>query len=53
MKDIDAELYEKYANICGVDEAGRGPLAGPVFAAAVILPRGFELPGLNDSKKLT
>lgn len=53
MKDIDIELYEKYANICGVDEAGRGPLAGPVYAAAVILPRGFELPGLDDSKKLT
>ena len=36
----------------GCDEAGRGPLAGPVLAAAVILPRGFQLPGLNDSKKL-
>ena len=39
--------------ICGIDEAGRGPLAGPVCAAAVILPPHFELPGLNDSKKLT
>ena len=39
--------------LCGVDEAGRGPLAGPVCAAAVILPQGLELPGLNDSKKLT
>ncbi len=39
--------------ICGVDEAGRGPLAGPVCAAAVILPPHLELPGLNDSKKLT
>lgn len=39
--------------ICGVDEAGRGPLAGPVCAAAVILPRGLEIPGLNDSKKLS
>ena len=39
--------------ICGVDEAGRGPLAGPVCAAAVILPDHLELPGLNDSKKLT
>ena len=39
--------------ICGVDEAGRGPLAGPVCAAAVILPKGLEIPGLNDSKKLT
>lgn len=39
--------------ICGVDEAGRGPLAGPVCAAAVILPEHLELPGLTDSKKLT
>ena len=39
--------------VCGVDEAGAGPLAGPVYAAAVILPRELELPGLNDSKKLT
>lgn len=39
--------------VCGIDEAGRGPLAGPVVAAAVILPLGYELPGLNDSKKLT
>ena len=36
--------------ICGADEAGRGPLAGPVFAAAVILPRDFAIEGLNDSK---
>ncbi len=42
-----------YRNICGVDEAGRGPLAGPVCAAAVILPEGFEIPGLNDSKQLS
>ncbi len=39
--------------ICGVDEAGRGPLAGPVCAATVILPEGVVIPGLNDSKKLT
>ena len=39
--------------VCGVDEAGAGPLAGPVYAAAVILPREVEIPGLNDSKKLT
>ena len=39
--------------ICGVDEAGRGPLAGPVCAAAVILPAHIEIPGLNDSKKLS
>lgn len=42
-----------YRCVCGIDEAGRGPLAGPVVAAAVVLPDGFELPGLNDSKKLT
>ncbi len=40
-------------SFCGVDEAGRGPLAGPVYAAAVILPEGLRLEGLNDSKKLT
>ena len=51
--------YEKAAEtsgfklICGVDEAGRGPLAGPVCAAAVILPEGLEIEGLNDSKKLS
>lgn len=39
--------------LCGVDEAGRGPLAGPVCAAAVMLPPGLENPGLNDSKKLS
>ena len=44
---------EGYNIICGVDEAGRGPLAGPVCAAAVILPANAEIPGLNDSKKLT
>lgn len=42
-----------YGLICGVDEAGRGPLAGPVCAAAVILPSEFTIPGLNDSKQLT
>ncbi len=44
---------EGYEYICGVDEAGRGPLCGPVVAAAVILPLGLEIDGLNDSKKLT
>ena len=54
MWEIEEEAFaEGYAVICGVDEAGRGPLAGPVCAAAVILPRGHQIPGLNDSKKLT
>ena len=44
---------EGYKLICGVDEAGRGPLAGPVCAAAVILPMDADIPGLNDSKKLS
>ena len=44
---------EGYKLICGVDEAGRGPLAGPVCAAAVILPMNADIPGLNDSKKLS
>ena len=48
------EAYEKgYQYVCGVDEAGRGPLAGPVCAAAVILPKGMIIEGVNDSKKLT
>ena len=51
---IEEELYaEGYTAVCGVDEAGRGPLCGPVVAAAVILPRGTVIEGLNDSKKLT
>lgn len=45
--------YEQYSYICGIDEAGRGPLAGPVVAGAVILPRGCEILHLNDSKKLS
>ena len=49
----DACREEGYTVICGVDEAGRGPLAGPVCAAAVILPDHLDLPGLNDSKKLS
>lgn len=51
---LENEIYESGVTLlCGVDEAGRGPLAGPVCAAAVILPRGLLIPGLNDSKKLT
>ncbi len=46
-------LERGYRNICGVDEAGRGPLAGPVCAAAVILPEGRVIEGVNDSKKLS
>ena len=54
MWEIEDELYGSGVQIiCGVDEAGRGPLAGPVCAAAVILPTHLEIPGLNDSKKLT
>ena len=51
---LESELRnEGYSAVCGVDEAGRGPLCGPVVAAAVILPIGTEIDGLNDSKKLT
>lgn len=54
MWQIEDGLYEQGIQvICGVDEAGRGPLAGPVCAAAVILPPHLEIPGLDDSKKLT
>ena len=54
MWEIENGLYcEGFKTICGVDEAGRGPLAGPVCAAAVILPRDLEIPGLTDSKKLS
>ena len=50
----EREQWEKgLSTVCGVDEAGAGPLAGPVYAAAVILPRELDIPGLNDSKKLT
>ena len=54
MWEIEDEQYAAgFRTICGVDEAGRGPLAGPVCAAAVILPLHCAIPGLNDSKKLT
>ena len=58
-KTMDLWTYEReqwqrgISALCGVDEAGAGPLAGPVYAAAVILPRELDIPGLNDSKKLT
>ena len=52
--ELENRLYNQgYQAVCGVDEAGAGPLAGPVYAAAVILPRGLTLPYLNDSKKVT
>ena len=58
MEELDLYSFERALAgedrpFCGVDEAGRGPLAGPVCAAAVILPEGLEIPGLNDSKKLS
>ncbi len=54
MWEIEDENFAVgYQTICGVDEAGRGPLAGPVCAAAVILPPHVRIPGLNDSKKLS
>lgn len=54
MWEIEDSYYAQgITTICGIDEAGRGPLAGPVCAAAVILPPHLEIPGLNDSKKLT
>ena len=58
-EEIDRYYYERTAAehgfmcVCGIDEAGRGPLAGPVFAAAVILPGDYVIEGLNDSKKLS
>lgn len=54
MLKIENDLYEKgYKLIAGVDEAGRGPLCGPVVAAAVILPENYKIEGVNDSKKLS
>ena len=52
--EFEEKLYARgYTAVCGCDEAGRGPLCGPVVAAAVILPSGLVIDGLNDSKKLT
>lgn len=54
LSDLEERLYEQgHTGVCGVDEVGRGPLAGPVVAAAVIMPRGLVIEGLDDSKKLT
>ena len=54
IKEIEKELYEKgFNNICGIDEAGRGPLAGPVVIAGVIMPKDSMIEGINDSKKLS
>ena len=54
LLEYERELWNSgYEFIAGVDEAGRGPLAGPVYAAAVILPKGVVIDGVNDSKKLT
>lgn len=54
MWEIEQSWFDRgFGVICGVDEAGRGPLAGPVCAAAVILPPNVQIPGLNDSKKLS
>ncbi len=54
MLELENQAYEAgFQAVCGVDEAGRGPLAGPVFAAAVILPPGLIIEGLNDSKQLS
>lgn len=55
MNDVtfDKTYAEQYGIVCGTDEAGRGPLAGPVVAAAVVLPDGLVIDGLDDSKKLT
>ena len=54
LKEIEKELYEKgFKNICGIDEAGRGPLAGPVVVAGVIMPQDSMIEGVNDSKKVS
>lgn len=54
LKEIEKELYEKgFQKICGIDEAGRGPLAGPVVVAGVIMPQDSMIEGVNDSKKVS
>ena len=54
LKEIEKELYQKgFEKICGIDEAGRGPLAGPVVIAGVIMPKDSMIEGVNDSKKVS
>ena len=54
LKEIEKDLYNKgFENICGIDEAGRGPLAGPVVVAGVIMPKDSMIEFVNDSKKVT
>lgn len=54
LKEIDNKMFEQGLNyICGIDEAGRGPLAGPVVVASVILPKDSMIEGVNDSKKVS
>ena len=54
MRELEKQLWSKgYRYVAGVDEAGRGPLAGPVVAAAVVLPQEIDLQEIKDSKKLT
>lgn len=53
LYDFDAQFVEEYGIVCGVDEAGRGPLCGPVSVAAVILDNKIKIDGINDSKKLS
>lgn len=54
LKEIEKDLYKKgFQNICGIDEAGRGPLAGPVVVAGVIMPKDSMIEGVNDSKKVS
>ena len=54
LKEIEKDLYNKgFNNICGIDEAGRGPLAGPVVVAGVIMPKESMIEGINDSKKVS
>ena len=53
LREFDQKVFEQFGAVCGIDEAGRGPIAGPVYAAAVVLDPNNPIEGLNDSKKLT